>query len=278
MPKSKARRKRPQPRPSSTSTGRYNSPDSLPTASDPARFDAWMAVTWRLGWTILAGLACLCTTVILAFVLRAQQHDVQVFENAPTCAPGESVGCRMLIPVTIESRGQSGSSKDPTYYLDLSGLAPADGAIDLPGQTALWNEAVAGDSATAIVWDGAVVRIEDEGIDDSGDAVIEVSGDTSQAPGVRTVLIEGMLITAAVGVAASLVFALRIAQSHRGAVDGWTRLLVPLELPALLAPFCFAIGVLLGQRNESLTEAVAVGAGLTAFASVILVFTWLRNR
>jgi hypothetical protein len=136
-----------------------------------------------------------CATVTLAIVLGAEERDLQAFENTPACIAGQSVGCQVEMPVTIEDRGQPGSSTNFVYYLDVSGAALADGRIELLGQSALWKAASAGDSATAIVWNGAVVHIEDNGVD----------GDTSQAFGVR------------------------IAQSRHGGGDGWTRILVPLN-------------------------------------------------
>lgn len=275
MPKSKVRKKRPQQRSSAASSwrdepyraSRYSSwRGSSP--SGLAEFDTWMTSTLMLRWTVLVALAAVCASVILAVVLGAEERDLRAFENAPVCAAGQSVGCQAEIPVTIENRGQSGSSKDPTYYLDLSGAAPADGQIEMPGQSALWNAAAVGDSATAIVWNGVVVSIEDDGVE----------GDTSQAFGVRTVLVEGLLIAAIVWAAAAVIFAARIAESRRGYEDGWTRVLVPLELPALLAAIFFPIGAIIGQANESLTVSVALGAGLTALGCAVLVFNWLRNR
>jgi hypothetical protein len=275
MPKSKVRKKRPQQRSAVApawrddpyrSPGRASWPRSAP--SEPGEFDAWMTDTFTLRWTVLVTLATVCAAVVLALVLGAENRDLQAFENAPICAAGRSVGCQAEIPVTIEDRGQYGSSKDPTYYVDVSGAAPADGRIELPGQSALWNAATAGDSATAIVWNGVVVRIEDNGVD----------GDTSEAVGVRTVLVEGLLIAAIVCAAASAVLTARVAQSRLGDEDGWTRILVPLEAPALLASLFFPVGALIGQESESLTTSVALGGGLTAFGCLVLVFNRLRNR
>jgi len=72
------------------------------------------------------------------------------------------------------------------------------------------RSATAGDRATAIIWNGALVRIEDNGVD----------GDTSQAPGVQTVLVQGLRIASAVWILTSALFAARIAQSDPGREGG----------------------------------------------------------
>jgi len=274
MPKSKVRKKRPQQRTGGASAWQsgYRPPGYPPRRPQaprtPDEFDTWVISTWRLRWTLLVTFAAVCATVVCAMVLGTDERGLQAYENAPICASGQNVGCRAEIPVTVEDRGQSGSTKDPTYYVDVSGAAPADGQIDLPSQSALWNSATAGDSATAIVWDGVVTRIDDNGVD----------GDTSQAPGIRVVLVQGLLIAFAVWIIASAVFVARIAQSTRGDEEGWTRHLAPLEIPALLAAIFFPISAVIGQKSDSLIVSVAVGGGLTALAGVYFVVSWRRNR
>jgi hypothetical protein len=277
MPKSKARKKRPPQR----SAGASASFDTRPGVGgargsrgwDPSGrngsegFDAWMVTTWRLRWAVLVTLVAIGTTVVLALVLSAFERDARAFENAAVCGPGRSVGCLTEIPVTIVDRGETGR-KNPQYYLDLSGDAPADGEIYLPGETALWDSVSGGDNGVAIVWDGAVVRVED-------DSVGGVEGDTGQAPGVRTLLVEGFLIAAAVWALASVVCTARIADYELGDGDGWTRRLVPLEIPLSCAVAAFLVGALAGQGSESLAASVGVGGGVTAF---VCLFLLVRRR
>jgi hypothetical protein len=280
MPKSKVKKKHPQPRAHVESAEeyargnlsryprdkRFRSPSGAGMLVD---FDDWLTAKWILRWTLLVCAAAVGATVILAFVVGADERDARVYQNAPVCASGQSAGCLVEIPVTIQDRGQTGG-KSPIYYVDLAGTAPAEGEVDLPGQTALWSSVSARDTGTAIVWNGAVVRIDD----DNG-----VDGDTGEAPGVRTVLVQGLLISGVVWILATAVFAARIAQADRGReAGGWTRLLVPLEIPALLAMIFFPVGALIGQEHESLTVSVGIGAGLTAAAVAFPVCSWLRNR
>lgn len=277
MPKSKVRKKHPQ-RTSSLSVERraYQEQPSRhgfrtggrSALGASADFDNWVTAIWTLRWTLVAVGISICGTVILAFVLGAVERDARAYANAPVCAAGASVGCQMEIPVTIQDHGEGGSSRDPIYYLDLSGAAPADGQIDLPGQTTLWYSATAGDSATAIVWNGAVVRIEDDGIE----------GDTIQAPGIHVVLVQGLLISGVVWIITSVLFAARIAAWSQSVDSGWARALPPLQMPAFLATIFFPFGALIGQTHESLNESVATGGGLTAFAAVWVAVSWLRHR
>lgn len=270
MPKSRVRKKRPQQRPAADRAG-WDAGTNASWRRSPNRaadFDPWMIDTWTPRWTLLVTFILVCTTVILAMVLSAEQRDLHSFETAPMCGPGQTVGCQLRIPVTIQDRGQSGTSKNPSYYLDVSGAAPADGQIDLASQDALWNSATAGDSATAVVWNGAVVRIDDNG----------VVGDTSQAPYVRTLLVGGFLLAAAVWALVSALYTTRVVQTNRSDENGWTRHLVPLEIPALIAAICFPIGAMIGTQMESFTVSVASGAGLTAIACIFLLFRQLADR
>lgn len=268
MAKSKARKKRAitqgrDDREHGSSAYGFAGRSARGSVSGPAQFDDWLADRIRPLFAVIAIAVALCTAVVLASATKALDRDTREFETAPVCAAGRSVGCLIAIPATIQVRSQYGGGRAPTtYYVDLSGAAPANGEIDMAGQNALWNVATAGDEVTAFVWNGAVARVEDAG----------VSGDTSMAPGMQSMLVQGFLISCAVWILVGGYVLLRL-----GDVT-WTRRLVPAGPPLFTALFSFPLGALVGDQSESLTVAVVFGVGSVVFAALVQTFLWLRNR
>jgi hypothetical protein len=265
MPKSKARKKRAQGR-NGREYGqgyRFTTRSQHRAVSGPVQLDDWLTDRVTLPFAVIATAVALCVTVVLAFATVALDRDTRAFEDAPVCTAGKSVGCLTAIPATIQARSQYGGGKAPTtYYVDLSGAAPANGEIDMAGQNALWNVAAAGDEVTAFVWNGAVVRVDDAG----------VSGDTSMAPGARSMLAQGFLISGVVWILVGVYTLLRLCDV------AWTRRLVPAGPSLLVALVSFPLGALIGDQSESLTAAMAFGIGFSAFAALFETYRWLRYR
>lgn len=267
MPKSKARTKR------TITQGRndreYRRAYGVTTrstrgpASDPAQFDDWLMDRVTLPFAAIATAVALCVTVVLAFATVALDRDTREFETAPVCAAGQSAGCLTAIPATIQVRSQYGGGRAPTtYFVDLTGAAPANGEIDMSGENAVWDVAAAGDAVTAFVWNGAVVRVEDAG----------VSGDTSMAPAMQSMLVQGFLISGFVWILVGVYVLLRLGDVR------WTRYLIPAGPPLFVALFSFPIGALIGHQTESLTAAVAWGVGFIVFAALFQTYRWFRDR
>jgi len=232
-------------------------------ASGAERFDEWLTGTVTLPFAVIATAVALCVTIVLAFATVALDRHTRAFETAPVCTAGLSVGCLTAIPATIQDVSSRGDGRGPmTYYVDLSGAAPANGEIDMAGQDPLWNVALVGDEVTALVWNGAVVRIEDA----------DVIGDTSMAPEVHSMLVQGFLISGVVWILAGAYVLLRLGDVM------WTRRLIPAGPPLFIALFSFPLGTLIGDQSASLTEAVGFGVSLTVLAALVQTYVWFRDR
>lgn len=265
MPKSRVRKKRPstQDRPVWTRGGPNRFTMARGSGSGVEQFDDWLTEAITPLAAVIATAIVLCATLILAHATIALDRDTRAFENAPLCNHGQSAGCLTPVPATIQLRGQLGGQRAPSiYYVQLSGAAPANGHIQMAGQNALWNVARAGDEVTAFVRNRAVVRIEDAG----------VSGDTTAAPSMQSMLAEGFLISGVVWTLAALYLLLRVCGV------GWSRPLIAAGPLLFVAVISFPVGALIGHQSESLAVAMGTGLGIVAFAAVIQAFVWLRSR
>lgn len=290
MPKSKTRKRRAQLRatahrqpaksPVSTTAARNTRFTRLNLGTDYRRrrgdtaaekFDAWLTRTWTGRRTTIALVLAICATAALAIALLVNEHKQDLFDNAPYCLSATETNCEQVLTAAIQDKGGTGgvgSKPPPIYYLDLTGPQPADGRFDLPEESALWDSAESGDTVTAYVWNGAVVRILD------GSA----AGDTDNAPVVGITLNAALLASAGVCSLAFAVLLIRIVHVGRGDKDGWSRKLVPFNPIALAAVFLFPIGTMAGSQFESIPISLLCGAGFTSIAAIYILVNWLRTR
>jgi hypothetical protein len=153
--------------------------------------------------------------------------------------------------------------------MDLTGPEPANGRIQMTGANALWKTALIGDPVTAYVWNGAVVRVEDVG----------VSGDTSVAPELQDILVQGLLISGVVWIFTAAYFTARLWQIRTGRPDGWIHRLAPLGIPLALAALAFPGGAIFGENiNELLASVTRIGVGVPAAYAPFQVYQWLQYR
>lgn len=135
-------------------------------------------------------------------------------------------------------------------------------------ESSLWDGAATGDSVTAIVWNGAVMRIVDGGEE----------GDTDNAPTVGITRLAALLSSAGVCSLAFAMLLMRVFQARHADAYGWSTMLVPFNPVALSAAILFPIGAVVGSQFESITVSLLCGAGLASFAAIYVLVNWLRSR
>jgi hypothetical protein len=215
---------------------------------------------------LLLTLAAVGALVAFALELRAGEHDRSVYEAAPVCTTTVTSSCKSQFVVTITDKGST-AGKSPTYYLEISGVFPADGRIDLPAQTRLWYVAAAGDPATATVWDKTVASID----------VYGISGDTVQTPGESIPTLE-LIVTAAVIWAVMLaMFAWRIDRSTNGRYGAIDRIMPALNLYLFFPALGFIFGSILASQEDSLAAGVIAGTVISAVGAIFILFDARRK-
>lgn len=232
------------------------------TGSVAERFDTLLAATSLRGVVVMLVLSLVATVLLGVFAVRANSAQEQ-YAHAPNCAVSTPAsGCLGMASVTIVGKTTNGG-KAPSYWLDLSGPAPADGQITMANQYPVWNEVSQGDQVTATVWHGRVVAITDY-VD---------TGDTSNAPAIDVTLYDGLFLGAFVWTGMFALFAFRVRALRDGAVQNWTRAVAPLCFFLFPGGFGLGFGAFVSaQEDASPVWALGTGfclAAITACSSVI---------
>ena len=208
---------------------RRSDPDA---GSLAAQFDLALAATPQRVMVGMFIVALLATGLLGVFAVNAV-HAQEQYAHAPNCAVSTPVGgCLDMPNATIESKSDTGG-KDPSYLLNLSGPAPADGEIRMANQYPIWNAVSPGDSVIATIWHGKVVAITD----------YVNTGDTSDAPAIDVILYEGLFFGALMWAVIFALFAFRCRALRNGFAQNWTRRIVPFHIALILG----GLGLFLGS-------------------------------
>ena len=232
------------------------------------RFDAALAATSLRGVVVMFVLSLLATVLLGVFAVHANSAQDQ-YAHAPNCAVRTPAsGCLGMVSVTIVSKTTNGG-KSPSYWLDLSGPAPADGQITMANQYPVWNEVSQGDQATATIWHGRVVAITDY-VD---------TGDTSNAPAIDVTLYDGLFLGAFVWAGMFALFSFRVRALRNEATGNWTRAVVPLYFVLILGGFGLGFGAFVSaQEDSSPVWDLGTGICLAAIGGMYSAWSAWRHR
>ena len=252
--------------PRSTTGGTRSVPARAVTTADA--FDQWLTSLWTLRIACVTLAFALCVAALFAFLLNGREHAQHTYESAQVCMAESTGDCVILLDATITGKTKTGGKSPPQYLITLDGPAPASGQITML-EAPIWDGMNIGDSVTASVWSGQVVRVTDGAI----------SGDTSEAPSIQTATVEAIFASSIAWVVTAALFAVRVFEAGRGRALGWSRVLIPVNLPAGLSVFLFPFGSLAGATSgSSILVAVLGGVGLSALAGSYFVVNWFRKR
>lgn len=222
--------------------------------------DSWFSPRGRmvlLAVLILFLAGSLAATTWCTVLLASDTASAQALQNASVCAPASAArtDCRLDIPVTVgrawtESKGRFGS----TYYVALSGPAPADGTIQLTAP--YWKPAGPDENAIALVWRGQVVAVLNSS-DDQYDAV--------DGPRLAADQDLNWLVAAALWALVFLAVPLSLFTRLKRSI--WRH---ALTTPPVLAAVSFTFGAVAGAEPDSSGHVgLYVGAGFFAFFALI---------
>ena len=235
--------------------------------SRASEFDAWLTDR-SLRATLGLVLAALGVVIAFTSVLRAEEHERTAYESAPVCSATARTGsCKPEVPIIIADKGSIGG-KSPTYYLDItSSVPPANGRIDLPAQTALWNAAASGDQASATIWNNAVVNIDDYGTD----------GNTTDTPGENISVLELVIAAATICVSMFALFARSIDRCANGRFGAADRILPALNLSMTFLTLGFTLGSIVAADQDALADGIVTAAVISAIGFVFILFDARRE-
>jgi len=99
--------------------------------------------------------------IVAAFFYLPAQVESDAFAGAPVCSAGaQTAGCIAHVPATVTLRGQTGSGKDATTWVDLQGVGSGTSEVDLGHGYSVWSSLQAGESVTAVVWRDQIVALD----------------------------------------------------------------------------------------------------------------------
>ena len=240
---------------------------TVSTATTADAFDRWLTSLWTMRIASVTLAIAVCVAVLFAFLLNAKERTLQVYESAPICASESTANCVILLDATISGKTETGGKTPHQYFLTLAGPVPASGQIAIL-RYPVWDGMNVGDTVTATVWNGEVVRIADGAI----------VGNTSSAPSIQTATFAALLASAIVWVVTFALFAVRVFEAGRGRALGWSRALIPVNPAMGVSVFVFPFGSIAGAGNGSTPEAVLIGVGGSALAGSYFVVNWIWIR
>lgn len=229
--------------------------------------DSWLSPSGRIRLMIALILLVAGAAAITAWRAAAYASDTasaQAFKDAPACASASAAapGCVLNVPVVVvRAWTESSGGRNPTfsYYVDLSGPAPADGTLQLSRSYYLPT----GDtgSTDALVWRGHVAALLDTGQE----------FDTPSTPAVLTDVDLNWLVAAALCTLALLAVLLSLLTSLRHSL--WRYAVV---IPPVIAAISFTIGAAAGYEPDAGHAGLYIGTTIFGFLAVISALVSLK--
>lgn len=193
-----------------------------------------------------------------AVLLSSDTANARALQNAAVCPPASTdrTECRLDIPVIVNRTWSEGVGRlqFTSYYVALSGPAPADGTIQLTSK--YWLPTGPDDSAVALVWRGKVVGL----LGSTGDQF-----DTVRAPRLAADHDLNWLVAATLCALAFLAVTLSLFTRLKRSI--WR---YPITFSSVLTAGSFTLGAAVGSEpSTSLHIGLYIGAGFSAFFVII---------
>jgi hypothetical protein len=220
---------------------------------------SWMSPRDRLvllAVLILLLLGAMAATPWCAVRFASDAASARALQDAPVCtsAPVAHTDCVQDVHVFVDRAWstEGGSRYPSSYYVTLSGPAPAEGTIQLTAY--YWLPTGPDDSGDALVWRGQVVAML------GGDRI-----ETVDAPRLEADRDLNWLVAAALGVVAFLSVLLAMFTRLKHTV--WRH---ALTMPSVLAAGSFAVGAGIGAQPAAFPQlGLLVGGGLFALSGIM---------
>ncbi len=182
---------------------------------------------------LLSGAATLTTWLAASY--DENSSSARAYQDAPACASAAKAGpdCVLTIPIMVErawSQTTKGNGKTTTYYVQLVGDAPANGAVQL---TRSWDQLTGLAESSALVWRGRLVGLLE----------LNQEYDTLDAPSIVTQLYLNWMIATAL--CTLFVLTLLLSLFTPLTSSPWRH---ALTVPSGVGAFSFAVGAVLASQ------------------------------